>query len=127
MTPSLKREEVGNDLGKILKQRRLRGQMTIQQMADTSGVSVSHLARIEKGERFPSARILRKLAPLLNFEDSELLTLAGYRSLQPPGVEKAGPRLDPYVAGVLSQEPVEVQRTVIYILSILRTMEGKGD
>ncbi len=29
-------------------------------------------------------------------------------------------RLDPYVAGVLSQEPVEVQRAAVAILSVLK-------
>ncbi|GAI09680.1 unnamed protein product, partial [marine sediment metagenome] len=31
-------------------------------------------------------------------------------------------RLDPYVGRILSQEPVEVQRTVIGILSILKSI-----
>jgi transcriptional regulator with XRE-family HTH domain len=118
---------LSNDLGIVLKERRLGEQMTIQELSDTSGVSVSHLARIERGERFPSARVLQKIALPLGFDDSELLILAGYRSPRPSEAEKDESKLDPYVAGVLSQEPVEVQRTVIYILSILKTMEGKGD
>jgi len=43
-----------------------------------SGVSSSHLRRIERGERFPSAAILRKIAKPLGFSESELLSLADY-------------------------------------------------
>ncbi|MDP2718717.1 MAG: helix-turn-helix transcriptional regulator, partial [Dehalococcoidia bacterium] len=49
-----------NDLGKILKQRRVMIPMTLGELAATSGVSSSHLGRIERGERFPSAHMLRK-------------------------------------------------------------------
>ena len=90
-----------------------------------SGVSSSHLGRIERGERFPSASILRKIAKPLGFEEDELFTLAGYLSPASPGVAEAnlaysGRQLDPYVAKVLAEEPVEVQRAVIGILSMLK-------
>ena len=90
-----------------------------------SGVSPSHLGRIERGERFPSALILRKLAKPLGFGEDELFTLAGYLSPQTSGVaesrvEYSGGRLDPYVSRMLAQEPVEVQRAVIGLLSILK-------
>ena len=62
----------------------------------------------------------------MGFEENELFTLAGFLSpiLTEDGKEKSSvtvPRLDPYVASVLAQEPVEVQRAVIGILSILRS------
>ncbi len=95
-----------------------------------SGVSPSHLGRIERGERFPSASILRKLAQPLGFEEDELFTLAGYLSPQASGVaenriEYMGGQLDPYVGKMLSQEPLEVQRAVIGILTILKSI-AKG-
>jgi len=101
--------------------------MTLQQLAEMSGVSPSHLGRIERGQRFPSAHILQRIAKPLRFEEDELFTLAGYLSSQSTSVaEKEAPygggRLDPYVAGVLSQEPVEVQRAVIGILTMLRNI-----
>jgi len=115
-----------NDLGKMLKQRRLMIPLTLVELAATSGVSSSYLGRIENGQRFPSAYILRKIAKPLGFEESELFSRAGFLS---PAVESQGEhnlgQLDPYVAGILSQEPVEVQRTVIGILSILKSI-AKG-
>jgi len=114
-------------LGRIIKQQRLMIPLTLRQLAAISGISSSHLGRIERGERFPSASILRKLAKPLGFEESELFSLAGYLSPRPTGIgeENAGYRvgqLDPFVSKMLSQEPIEVQRTVIGILSILKSI-----
>lgn len=101
--------------------------MTIRELAARSSVSLSHLARIERGKRFPSAHILRKIAKPLGFEEDELFMLAGFLSHPSSTIAESDPaysdkRLDPYIARVLSQEPVEVQRTVIGILSILRSL-----
>jgi len=101
--------------------------LTLQELGSTAGVSPSHLGRIENGGRFPSARILRRIAKPLGFEEDELFALAGYLSPHPPSVAEARPeytggQLDPYVARVLAQEPVDVQRAVIGILTILKTI-----
>jgi len=119
-----------NHLGRIIKQQRISLALTLQELSAKSGVSASHLGRIERGERFPSAHILQKIAKPLAFEEDELFTLAGYLSPPSPMIaEKAptysGERVDPYVARVLAQEPVEVQRAVIGILTILKSL-AKG-
>lgn len=120
--------EYKNDLGRILKQQRVTIPMTLQELATVSSVSSSHLGRIERGERFPSARILRRIAKPLGFDEDELFTLAGFLSPQTPGVaEESGlgyttRQLDPYVAKVLAEEPVEVQRAVIGIISLLKSV-----
>jgi len=116
-----------NDLGKIIKQQRITVPLTLQELTAKSGVSSSHLGRIERGERFPSAHVLRKIARPLGFEEDELLTLAGYLSPQPRRIAEESPgysggRVDPYVARVLAQEPVDVQRAVIGILTILKSL-----
>ena len=116
-----------SNLGLLLKQQRLRAPLTLRELTDLSGVSSSHLGRIERGERFPSASILRRIARPLGFEEDELFTLAGYLSPTSPDVAEAhlaysGRQLDPYVAKVLAEEPVEVQRAVIGILSMLKSV-----
>ena len=124
-------EYSNNDLGRILKQQRITVPLTLQELAAESSVSSSHLGRIERGERFPSARILRKIAKPLGFDEDELFTLAGFLSPQTPSVaEESGTRytsrqLDPYVARMLAEEPAEVQRSVIGILSLLKSI-AKG-
>ena len=117
-----------SNLGRILKQQRLTIPLTLQELASSSDVSSSHLGRIERGERFPSARILRRIARPLGFDEDELFTLAGFLSPQPSGVADEGSpkynvrQLDPYVAKMLAEEPVEVQRAVIGILSLLKSV-----
>jgi transcriptional regulator with XRE-family HTH domain len=116
------------DLGKIIKQQRINVPFTLQELAAESGVSSSHLGRIERGERFPSARILRKIAKPLGFNEDELFTLAGFLSPQTSGgaedtaARYNGRQLDPYVARMLAEEPPEIQRSVIGILSLLKSI-----
>lgn len=94
-----------------------------------SGISSSHLGRIERGERFPSGHILRKIAKPLGLEESELFSQAGFLSPKSPvagGVMGNNvTRVDPYVAAMLSQEPINVQRTIIAILTILKSIARK--
>ena len=117
-----------NNLGRILKQQRISVPLTLQELATTSGVSSSHLGRIERGERFPSAHILRKIAKPLGFDEDELFTLAGFLSPQTPGVAEdrsstySSRHLDPYVAKMLAEEPIEVQRAVLGILTMLKSV-----
>ena len=101
------------DLAQILKRQRLSIAATLRELGARSGVSSSHLGRIERGERFPSAHILQKIAEPLGFNEGQLLTLAGFLSHgftttgeDDPGY--SGARLDPYVASMLAQEPLEV-------------------
>jgi transcriptional regulator with XRE-family HTH domain len=122
-------EEARTDLGRILKQQRVSLPLTLRELSSMAGVSASHLGRIERGERFPSGSVLRRIAGPLGFEEDELFTLAGYLSPQQhPSLAESraqyGGRgdLDPYVARALAQEPVDVQRAVIGILSILNSI-----
>jgi transcriptional regulator with XRE-family HTH domain len=119
------------NLGKILKQKRQSVNLTLHELSSSSGVSPSHLGRIEKGERYPSADILQRIAKPLGFGEEELFTLAGYLSphmgAEPDNGQAAAAvrnELDPYVAKVLAQEPVEVQRAVVGILTILKSIAG---
>jgi transcriptional regulator with XRE-family HTH domain len=121
---------VTNNLGKILKQQRLMIPMTLNEVAEQAGVSSSHLGRIERGERFPSAIVLSKLAKPLGFDEMELFSAAGYLSPKDEsqaGMEYRSPKLDPFVVRVLSEEPVEIQRTVIGIVSIIRSLASIKD
>ncbi len=116
------------NLGRIIKQQRVLSGLTLQKLSEASGVSSSHLGRIERGERFPSAHILRRLAKPLSFDEPELLVLGGYLSRQSSTAldeSRTNMQVDPYVAMVLSQEPAEVQRAVMVILSVLKSM-AKG-
>ena len=116
-----------NGLDRMIKQQRMAVPLTLRELGTASGVSASHLGRIERGERFPSAYTLRKIAKPLGFDEGELFTLAGFlsRVSTEDAKEKSSdsvPRLDPYVAKVLAEEPLSVQRSVIGILAILKSL-----
>ncbi len=113
------------DFGRMIRQQRLMIPLTLQEMTQKSGVSPSYLGRIERGERFPSATILQKIAEPLGFDVNELFALAGYLPQQPSTISEAQPdysanHVDPYVYRVLAQEPASIQRAVIGILSLLK-------
>jgi len=121
------REQKLSEIGRIIKQQRVMSELTLQQLSDKSGVSPSHIGRIERGERFPSAHILKSLAQPLGFGEEALLIYAGYlspRSASEGNQDILG-GLDPYVARVLSQESVELQRMVVAILTILKSIARK--
>jgi transcriptional regulator with XRE-family HTH domain len=113
-----------SDLGKMLKQQRIMSRLTLRELSAATGVLTSHLSRIERGDRFPSAGILRKIAKPLGFAEEELLIRAQYLSPKSYTTEgetgASAAEVDPYVARVLAQEPVEVQGAVLGILSILK-------
>ena len=116
-----------HDLQRLLKQHRTAVQLKLTELATASGVSASHLGRIERGERLPSAYTLRRIAEPLALDEGELFTLAGFLSPIPTedAAEKAGDtfsRLDPYVTKLLAEESFEMQRCVLGILSVLRSL-----
>lgn len=120
------------DLSEIIRTARVTLRLTLRELSAMSGVSSSHLGRIERGERFPSGSVLRKLAKPLDFNEADLLTFAGYLSPASSETQRSIGHLDPYVAAMLSQEPVDTQRTVVTILSLLKSMakamkEGNKD
>ena len=122
----------GNNLGRILKQRRLMVSLALRELAAMSGVSSSHLGRIERGERFPSASVLRKIAKPLGFEESQLFALAGYLSPRSSTAdemiaENNVRQLDPVVARILTQEPIEIQRAVLAILTLLKSIAKSSE
>ncbi len=123
--------QINNDLGRIIKQQRIAIPLTLQELAAASEVSSSHLGRIERGERFPSAHILRRIAKPLGFDEDELFTLAGFLSphtstvAEERGTAYGNRRLDPYVAKILAEEPIEIQRAIIGILNTVKLV-AKG-
>ena len=120
-------ENSGSGLGTMLRQRRIMLMMTQRKLSELTGISPSYLGRVEKGERHPSASMLKKLAEPLGFTENELFSIAGFLSPQFPSTKKdpggdIADKLDPYVSLILSREPFEVQRTVIGILSIIKSL-----
>jgi transcriptional regulator with XRE-family HTH domain len=119
-----------DELRIVLHKKRLESKLTLQDLAHSSGVSPSYLARIEQGERFPSAYVLRSIAKPLGFGENELFILAGYLSSNITGAAKIassldGNKVDPLVAEILAQEDIEVQKIVIGVVSMLKQIASR--
>ena len=71
-------------IAKIIKEQRKSIPLSLNQLSRLSGVSVSHLGRIEQGLRTPSPRTLQKIAKPLGFDLDELLTMTGFLSPKEP-------------------------------------------
>ena len=70
-------------IDKIVKEQRKKIPLTLNQLSRLSGVSVTHLGRIEQGLRQPSTRTLQKIAKHLDFDLYELLVMAGHLKPDP--------------------------------------------
>lgn len=115
------------ELGEIIRRERVKIPLTLQQLSAMSGVSPSHLGRTERGERFPSANVLKRIAKPLGFDEDELFILAGYLSPQQDAVSDTlesynTGQLDPYVAKILAKETVEVQLAIVGLVGMLKTI-----
>jgi len=103
--------------------------MTMHQLSSLSGISISHLNRIERGERFPTGKVLKSIAKPLGFNEVELFGLA---SFLPPRItvgtdtnnrDYPTTGLDPNVASLLAKEPVSIQRLCIGIINMLKAID----
>ena len=69
---------MNNNLGVILRVRRREKGLSLVALSELSGLHHAHIGRIERGERFPTGRTLKKLAEPLGFSELELCKLAGF-------------------------------------------------
>ncbi|MFY0654764.1 MAG: ImmA/IrrE family metallo-endopeptidase [Cyclobacteriaceae bacterium] len=83
-----------------LREYRNRLKYSLQQLSQSSGVSVSYLNEIEKGKKYPKPDKIEHLAKALNVESSELVS------------ERLDNKLSPLVellhSGILSELPLEM-------------------
>jgi transcriptional regulator with XRE-family HTH domain len=70
------------NLGTIVRKQRKRLGLTLGDLAAKSGVSTSHLGRIENAQRYPSPNILKKIAEPLGLDEKELFDIAGYLPIE---------------------------------------------
>ena len=76
-----------------------------------TGVSASHLARIENGERVASPKTLQSIAKPLGFDLNELLIRAGYISPEPSNLsEEQRNKLRTELSGLLKRVEFDSKR-----------------
>ena len=62
-------------LGRVIRQERQDRGMTIKELVDKAGLSEIYVGEIERGQKYPSARVLESLAEALEMNIAELLEL----------------------------------------------------
>jgi transcriptional regulator with XRE-family HTH domain len=74
-------ETMGTTIRRARRERRL----TLRELADRAALSVVYLGEIERGQKYPSARVLEELARALDLDIAELLDLVAQelRAAQP--------------------------------------------
>jgi transcriptional regulator with XRE-family HTH domain len=116
-------------IGELIQQKRQSAKLTLKELSEASDISASHLSRIEKNNRFPSAMVLKRIAQPLGLNPNDLFKAAGFLSGSDQADLKTSSsginnNLDPFVVKVLSQETVEVQRAVIGLITIIKSLSG---
>lgn len=63
-----------NNLGRVIKDTRLRKDLTQEEVAEEAGITPNYLAIIEMGTKLPSLRVLIKIAKALGVKTRDLIT-----------------------------------------------------
>lgn len=66
------------ELGDYIRNQRVSKNITLRKLEEISGISFSHLSKIERGTHQPSKETLEILAKSLDTDEYQLLLLAGY-------------------------------------------------
>src|SRR5579864_3114466 len=75
------RKEPGNmadlqeTLGKVVRQERQARHLTIKELGDKAGLSEIYIGEIERGQKYPSAKVLESIAQALDVDMADLLEL----------------------------------------------------
>lgn len=62
-------------IGKVIRQERQDRRLTIKELGDKAGLSEIYVGEIERGQKYPSAKVLESLAAALELHIAELLEL----------------------------------------------------
>jgi len=62
-------------IGRVIRRERQNRQMTIKELGDKAGLSEIYVGEIERGQKYPSAKVLESLAHALDLDTADLLEL----------------------------------------------------
>jgi transcriptional regulator with XRE-family HTH domain len=62
-------------IGRVIRRERQNRQMTIKELGDKAGLSEIYMGEIERGQKYPSAKVLESLARALDLDTADLLEL----------------------------------------------------
>ncbi|GHO50098.1 helix-turn-helix domain-containing protein [Ktedonospora formicarum] len=94
-------------LGRVVRRERQEQNLTIKELGEKAGLSEIYVGEIERGQKYPSAKVLESLAEALELDIAELLEFVAeeIRSEREPQVTS--------VIGFLPGAPGQHRRTVV--------------
>ena len=94
-------------LGKVIRQERQARHLTIKELGDKAGLSEIYVGEIERGQKYPSAKVLESLAKALEIEMAEFFELMAeeLRAEQEPQITN--------VIGFIPTTRTQPRRTVV--------------
>lgn len=120
-----KTTEAENRLGVLLSELRQKRKLSMQKLAQASGISAAYICRIESGERHPSRELLQTLADVLipetnQADKDELLIAAGFA---PTNFRNFMGRQDVLTIyqKALAQNPLDFRSYIALVLSLIRS------
>jgi transcriptional regulator with XRE-family HTH domain len=75
MTDIQKSADLQEILGKVIRQERQNRRMTIKDLGDKAGLSEIYVGEIERGQKYPSAKVLESIANALDLDLAEFFEL----------------------------------------------------
>ncbi|MGE3620072.1 MAG: helix-turn-helix domain-containing protein [Acidimicrobiia bacterium] len=104
-------------LGRFIRDRRTRAELSLRELAARANVSNPYLSQIERGLHEPSVRVLKAIAGALNLSAETLLVQAGLLERDPDGapvttVEEAV-RADPALTDEQREALLSVYRSFL--------------
>jgi len=99
--------DVQETLGKVVRQERQAHHLTIKELGDRAGLSEIYVGEIERGQKYPSAKVLESLAKALEIEIAEFFELMAeeLRAEQEPSITN--------VIGFIPGTKTQPRRTVV--------------
>ena len=62
-------------IGRVIRRERQDRQLTIKELGDKAGLSEIYVGEIERGQKYPSSKVLENLAKALDLDIADLLEL----------------------------------------------------
>ena len=62
-------------MGRVIRRERQERQLTIKELGDKAGLSEIYVGEIERGQKYPSSKVLESLARALDLDIADLLEL----------------------------------------------------
>src|SRR5437667_408512 len=77
-------------MGRVIRRERQDRHLTIKELGDKAGLSEIYVGEIERGQKYPSAKVLESIAKALDLDIADLLELMAEETETPTGATSVG-------------------------------------